>query len=626
MALSNVLFEVEHRGVQLDLPYLQDLEIDFEQDIERCRQEIHADVGYEFNIDSTDKLTEALLHSGCRLTKLTPASKKMLTSGVKGKVRYCVDKDVLEGLATTYPFAAKIQNYRLMNKLKNTYVVNLREMSDSSGYLHSTMNQNVNTGRMSSREPSIMNIPGRNISVRRAFITPLDQGPVDDWIFLFIDYGQVELRLTAHHSQDPVMLSCYPWQGKGIDIHTLTCAEVIMEKSYDEVMLMKNDFTDCVCKIRPICDCPGCTVKFFRNIAKRVNFGIIYGAGPGAIQRQVSRPERPVTKAACSEYIDKYFEKYQGVKEWIAVLKAFLRRHEYVQNTFGRYRRLPDIRSKKRWQQERAARQGVNFTIQGCKDADSFVMTDRGAYSLRTLKERQDVGDEKPQILTYSGFFPDYTVNDTGSKDLFEIETTHGTEFVTEDHRFFTYADSDFSLRKLSELRVGDFIVAMPNASHYKGDVPVGATEQHAELIGILCGDGSYTRDRDFKSYFGEEDLDWGTIIQDLVVQCYPQAKPRISLMSNSEGVVYKLDVTNKSARLHLLSLGLKLVSRDKKEVPSWLFSAPPIFREACLRGLFDSDGGVAGGGGGYACFLLLNMLRIFSTLLSLELGESKNS
>ena len=381
MALANVLFEVEHKGVQLDIPYLENLEPDFAQDIAICEQEIYTEVGYTFNINSGKELTKALLSAGCVLTKMTKKSKDMLAQGIQGDITYSVDKSVLEGLATTHPFAAKVQNARLLKKLKNTYVVNLRKLADDMGFLHSTINQNVSTGRMSSRDPNVQNIPGRNNSIRRAFITPLNMGDVDDWVYVFIDYSQVELRLTAHHSQDPEMLKCYPFHGKGIDIHTLTCAEVIMDIPYAQAIAMKGDFTGCCKKTVQICPCPGCTVKFFRDIAKRVNFGIIYGAGPGAIQRQVSRPERPVTEEQCAEYIEKYLDKYQGVKEWIMVLKAFLRKHGYVQNTFGRYRRLPDIKCRENWKRERAARQGGNFMIQG-DAADLFKTAAVRVYNL----------------------------------------------------------------------------------------------------------------------------------------------------------------------------------------------------------------------------------------------------
>jgi DNA polymerase-1 len=172
---------------------------------------------------------------------------------------------------------------------------------------------------------------------------------------VLLDYSQVELRLTAHHSQDPTLIAAYPWHAPAQDVHSITCAEVVMDMSLDNFMAIYGD------ESHPEYE----EYKWFRNIAKRVNFGIIYGAGPGAIQRQVSTPQRQVSRDECQEYIDKYLQKYVGVKEWIDRTQFALERYGFLQNTFGRFRRLPDAKSKERWKQGRAGRQGVNFLIQG---------------------------------------------------------------------------------------------------------------------------------------------------------------------------------------------------------------------------------------------------------------------
>jgi len=378
MSLSALLFEVEHAGLQIDELYLKRLEPDFAKQIRHLEQDIYKDVGFEFNLESTNDLAHALKKAGCKLNKMTKKSKDMIKNGEKGEIKYSVDNDVLESLAAKYPFAFKIMEYRKLKKLMGTYVINIRNLTDENGFLHPTFNANVSTGRMSSREPNVQNIPGRDTSIRRAFILPKDE---EDLVFVFIDYSQVELRLTAHHSMDPALLQCYPRAGKGIDVHSLTCAEVVMGITYDELLEMKEDDTGHDDNANP-CNCRMCFVKFKRNIAKRVNFGIIYGAQEGAIQKQVSTPARPVSESECKEYIDKYFDKYVGVKNWIATTKRFMRKHGYLQNTFGRYRRLPGIKAKEKWQQERAERQGTNFLIQGdaadlfktaCVRVDNFL-------------------------------------------------------------------------------------------------------------------------------------------------------------------------------------------------------------------------------------------------------------
>lgn len=359
MQLTRVLLDVEHTGVKIDRDYLLATGPKLQDEIDKHAEEIFADVGFRFNIGSDDQLIDALQKSGVKLTKLTKGAQKKQKEGVTDGLQFSVDKEVLEFLATKYPFAYKVQKHRQIQKIKGTYVDSILELMDSDHFLHTSFNQNVSTGRMSSKEPNVQNIPARDKTIRRAFMVP-----DDEYFFVFIDYSQVELRLTAHHSQDQVLLACYPWEGKGKDVHSITCSEVVMGVTLEELAKMKNDDTGHD-KLAAACECPKCITDFMRSIAKRVNFGIIYGAGAGAIQRQVSKPSRQVTKEQCQEYIDKYFQKYRGVREWILSVQHFMQRHGYVQNTFGRYRRLPNVKSAKKWERERAERQGGNFLIQG---------------------------------------------------------------------------------------------------------------------------------------------------------------------------------------------------------------------------------------------------------------------
>lgn len=371
MQLTRVLLDAEHGGVKVNVEYLQKLSPEYTAELEQLKKDIFTAVGYEFNIGSSDQLAAALQHAGCTLTKLSKKSKEAVRSGdADATLKFSVDKEVLEHLAAKYEFAEKILKYRNLEKLKGTYVDSIQGLVDQYLYLHCDYNQNVTTGRMASREPNLQNIPARNKAIRKGFVVP-----DDDYIFVFIDYSQVELRLTADRSGDHTLLSCYPWPGHGEekDVHTLTLADVVLGLPVEQVLAMKKDKGGHIEKPQrgDSCECPACKYDFYRNIAKRVNFGIIYGAGPETIQRQVSTPTRFVTKDECAEYIDKYFRKYPGVKEWIMMTQSFMKKHGYVQNSFGRYRRLPITRQMQKWQIERACRQGVNFLIQG-EAADVF--------------------------------------------------------------------------------------------------------------------------------------------------------------------------------------------------------------------------------------------------------------
>ncbi len=368
MKLSNDIYETEQIGIKVDVPYLRAIAPAMAAEVAGLQAEIFQEVGFEFSIDSNQQLIDALRRCGVRLTKLTKKGKDLLKTGHTPEDKhYSVDNETLENLASKYPFAEKIQRFRKLQKRLSTYVLAIPEKVDDKHYVHSSFNANVSTGRMSSRDINLQNIEGRDDAVRKAFTIPEEIGreglDVDssEWAYVFADYAGCELRLTAHHSKDPTMLDAYPWAGEEKDLHTITCAEVVMGRPLAEIIAIYND------EKHP----EHSEVKWYRNISKRVNFGIIYGAEEGAIQRQVSTPKRPVSKEACKEYIDKYFEKYYGVREWIDLTTKALRRHGHLQNTFGRYRRLPDARSQEKWKAARAGRQGVNFLIQG-DAADMF--------------------------------------------------------------------------------------------------------------------------------------------------------------------------------------------------------------------------------------------------------------
>ena len=366
--LTRVLFEVEHIGIKTDVPYLHNLEPELARQILELEKKVHSEVGYEFNLGSDQQLVAAFQKVGVQLTKLTKGSRKKRKEGdFETPAKYSVDAEVLESLATRHHFARTVLDYRSACKIKGTYVDGLLELRDPNDYIHTTFNQNVRTGRLSSKQPNLTNIPNRDNRIRRAFVVPSEE-----FIYVSIDFSQIELRLTAHCSQDPRLLACYPFEGKGIDVHTLTTAEVVMDLPYDEVMRMKGDKSKHD-KKNSQCVCDACTVKFSRTIAKRVNFGIVYGAAGETIQRQVSTPERPVSKETCDAYIDAYLNKYRGVKQWIKSNKQFLHRHGFVQNEFGRYRRFPEIKKKglDQWIKAGYERQATNFKIQGLA-ADLF--------------------------------------------------------------------------------------------------------------------------------------------------------------------------------------------------------------------------------------------------------------
>lgn len=379
VSLTKHLFETEHAGAQVDAAYLQSIGPKFTADIIKVQKELFDTVGYEFDIGSAQQLIAAFTKMGISLAKETKGSQKKAklakAAGEEHVPTFAVDADVIEELSIEYPFAALVTKYRALDKLKGTYVDGILEKLDTDGRVHTTYNQNVTTGRMSSLRPNLNNIPARDKVIRKAFTIP-----GSEYLFVFVDYSQIELRITADRSGDPVLLSCYPFEGEGKDVHTITLADVVLNLPLEQVNAMKTDKTGH--QDEPprgeMCQCPACMYDFYRNIAKRVNFGIIYGAQGSTIQRQVSTPQKPVSKKECEAYIEKYFEKYSGVHDWVRDTYQFVRKYGWVRNTFGRYRRFPELAKMPRkiprnmmWMVERAERQAGNYLIQG-EAADLF--------------------------------------------------------------------------------------------------------------------------------------------------------------------------------------------------------------------------------------------------------------
>jgi DNA polymerase-1 len=247
----------------------------------------------------------------------------------KGKV-ISTAQDVLEELAEHHPVAALVIEHRQLSKLRSTYLDSLPHLVDAEGRVHTTFNQvGTATGRLSSTNPNLQNIPVRTAlgrEIRAAFI------PAPDNLLMSADYSQIELRLMAHFSQDPLLLDAYR---TGKDIHTLTASEVF------GIPVAKLD-------------------KETRNRAKAVNFGIVYGISPFGLAAQLG-----IDQKEARAYIDKYFERYAGVRTFIERTLDEVRRDQAVRTAFGRIRPIPDIQSRNPNMRGFAERTAINTPLQG---------------------------------------------------------------------------------------------------------------------------------------------------------------------------------------------------------------------------------------------------------------------
>lgn len=319
MPLMEVLMDMEMSGVSVDASFLEGMSDDLAGKLADLEGRIYAAAGEEFNINSTKQLGHILFEK----IGLKPVR--------KSKTGYSTDIDVLTKLEKKHELPALILEYRQLAKLKSTYIDALPAMiNKKTGRIHTSFNQAVtSTGRLSSSDPNLQNIPirtelGRNI--RKAFVTPPGH------VLLSADYSQIELRIMAHMSKDPVLTEAF---SEGVDVHTKTAS--ILFGTFPEMVSPDQ-----------------------RRQAKTINFGVMYGMGAFALSEQLG-----ITRGEAKAFIDNYFGTHSGVQAYIERTIAEAERDGFVTTLLGRKRYLPDIMSTNRNIAEFAKRTAINTPIQG---------------------------------------------------------------------------------------------------------------------------------------------------------------------------------------------------------------------------------------------------------------------
>lgn len=320
MPLSFVLFRMEKTGFTVDTAFLQDLGAKYSSEIkERREQVIQAAGGYSFNLNSPQQLGEVLFE------------RMNLPHGKKTSKGYSTSVEVLEGLRFDAPeLIEPLLRYRQLAKLNGTYVEGLLPLADDQHRIHSTFDQTATaTGRISSSEPNLQNIPVRTEEgreIREAFL------PGEGWVLLDADYSQIELRLMAHFSGDQALIDAFR---KGEDIHARTASEI-----FDVP--------------------PEWVTPELRSRAKAVNFGLIYGISGFGLSRNTG-----VSRREAAEFIDKYFRTYPGVKRFMDRTAAEGAEKGYAETLMGRRRYLPELHSPKAPVREFGKRAAMNTPVQG---------------------------------------------------------------------------------------------------------------------------------------------------------------------------------------------------------------------------------------------------------------------
>lgn len=318
MPLIYSLFHMEQAGICVKREELQAYGERLRGQIETLEQEIYQGTGEIFNINSPKQLGEILF------------GKMELPYGKKTKTGYSTAADVLEKLAPEYPVVQKILDYRQLTKLKSTYADGLAGYIRADGRIHGIFNQTVTaTGRLSSTEPNLQNIPVRmelGREIRRVFV------PQEGCVFVDADYSQIELRVLAHLSGDERLIEAYK---KAEDIHAITASEVFHVPLEQVTPLQRRN-------------------------AKAVNFGIVYGISAFGLSEDLS-----ITRKEALEYINRYFETYPEVKKFLDRLVEEGKAQGYVATMFGRRRPVPELSSKNFMQRSFGERVAMNSPIQG---------------------------------------------------------------------------------------------------------------------------------------------------------------------------------------------------------------------------------------------------------------------
>ena len=322
MPLIYVLVEMEATGVTLDTVALKQSSGELTTSLNKLEQEVYELAGTEFNINSTKQVGEILFD---RL-KLDEKAKKTKTGG------YSTSEDVLEKLRSKHPIIGKLLEYRGLKKLLSTYIDALPELiNPQTGKIHTSFNQAVtSTGRLSSTNPNLQNIPVRDDlgrEIRKAFIPDNT-----DCLFFSADYSQIELRVLAHMSGDERLIEAYK---TAQDIHAITASQVFH--------IPLNEVT-----------------PLQRRNAKAVNFGIVYGISAFGLSEDLS-----ISRKEAMEYIERYFETYPQVKSFLDSLVAHAKEQGYVTTMFGRRRPVPELKSSNFMQRSFGERVAMNSPIQG---------------------------------------------------------------------------------------------------------------------------------------------------------------------------------------------------------------------------------------------------------------------
>lgn len=344
LPLTYALYDMEQAGIMVQADRLKIYGDNLQKNIEILEQEIYNEAKHPFNINSPKQLGEILF------------VEMGLPGGKKTKTGYSTSASVLEKLEPDYPFVSKILEYRQLTKLKSTYADGLATYIGEDSRIHGKFNQTITaTGRISSTEPNLQNIPVRMAlgrEIRKVFV------PKEECVFLDADYSQIELRILAHMSDDKNLITAYK---ESKDIHVAT-ASLVFKVPIEEV------------------------TKEQRSNAKAVNFGIVYGISSFGLSQDLS-----ISKKEAEKYINEYFESYPGIKQYLDNSVNDAKTKGYSVTLFGRRRPIPELNSGNFMQRQFGERVAMNSPIQGTAADIMKIAMINVAEELKTKKLKSQI-------------------------------------------------------------------------------------------------------------------------------------------------------------------------------------------------------------------------------------------
>lgn len=500
------------------------------------------------NIDSNAQLKKALLKYGFELENTSVGTLEKF----KG-----------------HPLIDNILEYRKSSKLISTYADSLlAKISPYTQRLHTSFKQMIATGRMSSSNPNLQNIP-RKQKYRSCFIAP------EGYSLITADMSGAELRILGNLSQDPVFIDAY---SSGQDLHTRTAAEVF---SYEYNKVPKE----------------------FRTAAKAINFGLVYGMSAVGLSARLK-----ITKKEAESMIDRYFKRYKGIKQYLDRSGSEAVKNRYSISVSGRkryYNMPPYDHPDRKKIQGSIERQGKNMPIQGCLTGDVIVS---GLGKIKDLVDRS--------IKIETGFGTDIAKGVySGKKDVYSLKLTNGSKIgITLDHKVpvlkgdgsvedvpVKYLNKDHYIRiplKAIEGKPTDISGYSYEKGHWRETFvdykyPVEMNKELSFIIGCLLGDGSFTKHNHFRFVCPEYHIELFNKFNLLIEEVFGY-KPIVKVLNKNRSTpLYMSQVSSVVIRGFLKHIGLDYVKHRKKEIPSYFYGETIENKGALLNGLFSTDGGM---------------------------------